>query len=343
MNLKNKALKAYMGCIRNICSDNTKLRMKLFDCMVKPIMNYGSEVWSSFYWPNINDTNLYKQCETLETEKLHLKFIKGLLGVNRLSCNAAVRGEVGAFPMLIQHIKSIIRYLFRMEKISPDSLLYKSYMECKEMMSINQNCWLTGVQQILSKVGIVDSFSGNVNIFCANDLSVSNIMKSVLKSIHNTYREQWYSVINKIDEHNKLRTYNTFKKEFSLESYVVSLTSRKQCSEFAKLRISAHKLQIELGRYNRPNIIPINKRYCPHCRNGDIEDEIHFVIDCSLYADERNILFDEIKNIVPNFGNMTKSEKFIFMMNYNNGDTEILRFIAKYISRCMDTRSSNTV
>ena len=43
-----------------------------------------------------------------------------------------------------------------------------------------------------------------------------------------------------------------------------------------KLRISAHNLMIETGRYKRPNKVPLENRVCDLC--GTIENEIHFVM-----------------------------------------------------------------
>ena len=40
-----------------------------------------------------------------------------------------------------------------------------------------------------------------------------------------------------------------------------------------KLRISAHKLNIEVGRYNKT---PRNERFCKKCNTREIEDEMHF-------------------------------------------------------------------
>ena len=49
----------------------------------------------------------------------------------------------------------------------------------------------------------------------------------------------------------------------------------------AGLRMSAHNLQIEMGRRTRT---PREKRKCV-C--GDVEDEEHFILQCSLYTDIR--------------------------------------------------------
>ena len=54
----------------------------------------------------------------------------------------------------------------------------------------------------------------------------------------------------------------------------------------SKLRMSSHRLEVEAGRWARPNIIPVDERKCTTCRV--LEDEYHFVIECSRYVDLRN-------------------------------------------------------
>jgi len=52
-----------------------------------------------------------------------------------------------------------------------------------------------------------------------------------------------------------------------------------------KIRVSSHRLTIETGRWEKPNVIPRNERVCKECNT--VEDEYHFVCECSLYVDLR--------------------------------------------------------
>jgi hypothetical protein len=55
-----------------------------------------------------------------------------------------------------------------------------------------------------------------------------------------------------------------------------------------KLRISAHKLKIEVGHYNKT---PRNERFCKKCNTDEIEDEMHFLLLCNPFeTDRKNIL-----------------------------------------------------
>ena len=56
---------------------------------------------------------------------------------------------------------------------------------------------------------------------------------------------------------------------------------------FVKLRISNHKLNIESGRYDK---ISSCDRICPVC-GLNIENEIHFLLNCPKYSSVRDDLF----------------------------------------------------
>jgi hypothetical protein len=66
------------------------------------------------------------------------------------------------------------------------------------------------------------------------------------------YETEWKSS-TLVTSKKKVKTYSTIKNKFVLKNNVISTSLDKQ-KEFTKLRISAHKLHVESGRYNKPNI-----------------------------------------------------------------------------------------
>jgi hypothetical protein len=57
-------------------------------------------------------------------------------------------------------------------------------------------------------------------------------------------------------------------------------------SLITKIRISAHQLAIETGRYMKPPL-PVPERFCKNCKNK-VEDEKYFILYCPLYKNLRN-------------------------------------------------------
>ena len=55
----------------------------------------------------------------------------------------------------------------------------------------------------------------------------------------------------------------------------------------SRLRLSAHRLCIETGRWTKPSSIPDHERKCLTC--NVIEDESHLVFECLMFKDLRNV------------------------------------------------------
>ena len=69
--------------------------MELFDKLIVPILNYGSEVWGFHDAPEI--------------ERVHLKFCKSILGVKTSVQNDFVYGELQRRPLKYARIMNIWR------------------------------------------------------------------------------------------------------------------------------------------------------------------------------------------------------------------------------------------
>ena len=70
----------------------------------------------------------------------------------------------------------------------------------------------------------------------------------------------------------------------------------------------------------------------------NVEDETHFICDCSCYQSERYKLFDYIKQETPNFASLSSSGKMIWLMTCENSC--ILNMFAKHVYTCFSLRES---
>ena len=89
----------------------------------------------------------------------------------------------------------------------------------------------------------------------------------------------WRSEIHDTRENkkigNKLRIYCSFKNNIILNKYLLILNDEQRVL-YTKFRISAHKLEIEKGRYRYIGL-KVEDRICQLCKN-DITDEVHFLL-----------------------------------------------------------------
>ena len=112
------------------------------------------------------------------------------------------------------------------------------------------------------------------------------------------------------------------------------IKDRQIRSDVCRLRISAHDLMVEKGRYHCPKI-EFEKRYCRFC-HSKVENEFHFIFECELYYNRRNALFADVLKIFPNFTYMDKSLQFIELLKCT--DFELTTLFSKYVSDCFKLR-----
>ena len=74
-------------------------KLDLFDKLILPILNYGSEVWG------------FSQANAIE--RVHLQFCKRLLGVKKMTQNDFIYGELGRTTCITKQYLLIIKYWFK--------------------------------------------------------------------------------------------------------------------------------------------------------------------------------------------------------------------------------------
>ena len=81
---------------------------------------------------------------------------------------------------------------------------------------------------------------------------------------------------------------------YRIEPHLIYLNNKKHQRALTRLRVSSHKLNIELGRHSRPPI-PRANRLCNFCNSKEVDDEIHFLTKCEFHSEARYHMFDEIQ------------------------------------------------
>ena len=73
--------------------------------------------------------------------------------------------------------------------------------------------------------------------------------------------------------------------------------------------------------------------YATSVKNGSIEDEAHFLLACKEYDSLRESFLSNL-----DIENMNHQEKFIFIMSYNHGDTEIIQHVLDFVNEAFKIR-----
>jgi hypothetical protein len=338
--LNDKAKKSYFSLLKKLPECSINLALKMFRIVVQPVFSYGCEIWSPLVVATMNDDNFINLCDKPDGEKTHLKFDKYILGVHNKASNHGVRGELGDFPTLLHQLILSIKYLIRLSSVPSEWLAYKSLLECKKLESSNSNNWLTGLHKVFAQCNETVMWNKIMN---GEYVNVKFICTTIEKKLKYMYEQQWLLAMNRTatddNNGNKLRTYCKFKNAFAMENYLLASDNKSERSALCKLRISAHKLMFEVGRHIRPKI-KADRRYCKFCNDGSIEDEKHFILNCSIYENERKVFFSKLRNILPGISSIASDPKAFLhiILTCYHGDSELCNLIPKYVKKCMDIR-----
>ena len=314
------------------------LSLKLFDTLISPIASYAGAVWGVFCTGknlDVNNINIYDKAPM---EKINLKLCKYLLGVNKYASNAAVRGELARFPLLINILDMCTKYYTRVFTLNEDSLVRISCDDLNDQLS-KRNLYPEKTSELVWQTKVK---------------SIYNITSGLTKSaLNHIYYNKWAEFISKQTCDNKLRTYAKFKKSFELENYILAMPLYKR-KMFTKLRISNNFLVREKGRHlsipkNRDIVCNFcNKirdectcnffKYNRLCKNCNVvEYEKHFLMNCHLYNSSRAEFLKKLNSFI-NFDSADSDVLFINLMSTMNGDTEIAGVVCDFVNACFDER-----
>ena len=234
---------------------------------------------------------------------MHRKFLKRIIGVKLSTCNSAIYGELGRYPLYIVRYTRIVQYFLRLFSITNNnSILRCMLLTLRNDTEVNDNSsiWTSEIKKLLQTSGFLNVWmypeSVNVNMF----------IKLFRIRLIDIYIGSWN---NGIESRSSLCLYKEIKPHFEISPYLIKINCYKVRNIIARLRLSSHQLYIESGRYNNT---PRNDRKCTLCTSNDLEDEYHFVICCSLYSNLR------IKYLPKYYYGKPSMFKFIELINSSN-------------------------
>lgn len=330
--------KRAMFKIRSFCNGApVSVALSLFDYLVVPILTYGGEVWAPYLFHRLNGDNLKSICDKYVGENLAMKFYKSVLGVNKFTCNDAIRGDLGRYPVLLTVIQHSIKYFESLAR-KPRSPLLRKVLSTSN--SIQGTSWMNCVRKVILLVDLdlPQDFTEDNFPEQDNNRRMHNILSEKLRII---YAGQWRLVINNekagpLPGKEKLRTYAKFKDCFKGEFYLLSqdFAARRILT---KLRSSAHKLEIEVGRHRKPIRVEASQRFCRNCDAEEVEDEYHFLMDCPKFNMHREKLWTDLGDFC-DMEDWSEGFKFRFLMSGGLDDCEILSHICLFLKNIWSDR-----
>ena len=110
---------------------------ELFDCLLKPILMYGCEIYGAHSYGCI--------------ESFHLKFMKHILDVKLSTNSTMIYAETGRYPFSVHINKCMLKFWFKILNSDHEKLIYIVY---HHLLTSNVKCeWLTHIKKILCTNG----------------------------------------------------------------------------------------------------------------------------------------------------------------------------------------------
>lgn len=317
---REKALHAFFKINQfvNFKELNSKAANKLFDSMISPILTYGCEVWGTYQKQNFNDW------DKSPIEKVHLRFCKFYLGINRKASNLASRAEIGRFPLKIFIDTLILKFYNHLITLSDDSIAKQTFLISKSLFLRNKTSFHQNIQNMFRLYNL-----GDLNDL-GNNIVTNKSLKEFTCKMKNQYFEKWKS---DIAVSKKLQFFKSFKDNYDSEKYLDVITNFEQRRHFTKFRLSNHQLAIETGRYKK---LQVEDRICTLCDDITVESEMHMLFNCSFYKTLRKDFFDKI-----NFQDDVQFDHLKFTNElFHTNNEKTIQLFSKYIHKCFKFRKA---
>ena len=322
--LCTKAEKAWSVTQRFMRQSSTSyvaVHRTMYNTMIKPIILYASAVWG--------DSIMHTENNPIEAVQRDI--MCKMLCVRRNSSKVTVRAELGIVPLLIDLKIIMIKFLLRMINSGQNSLLYKAFSE--QVLENSPMSWLGKVQHHLSEIGI------SLKLLISKETNTKynqlKLINSIKKQLINRYKlnfEQSNLNSTTIGQSNQLKFYKTIKNKFEFENYLL-LPNKKTRIAITQIRISAHRLGVQTGRYFN---IPYDERFCPHCDNDNIDDEMHLLFICNHNSDLRLAFFEHLKKLYSNFSSMSISDKLQLL--FSQPSIDINKLLGTFVYESLQKR-----
>ena len=138
----------------------------------------------------------------------------------------------------------------------------------------------------------------------------------------------------------KLKVSSLFKQDSKKSHYLDLIKNTNHRRTVAKFRTSNHKLMIEYGRYCTPKI-PEHLRLCQYCSINEIDHEQHFMINCTLYPNERQYLLDSVTHKYAHFHSLSANDIMLFL--FNDVDPFVCKKLSHFIFLAFEKRESRSL
>ena len=277
----------------------------LFDCQVKPMILYASEIWGN----NVQYT----------LEKVHMFAAKKLLGVSTKTPKQLVYGELNRYPIEIDSKVKTLKYWLKLQEMDDSRIPKQAYLRDERELHLNTNSWSKEIKNMLERNGFGYVWINKGTTF------TRSFIKNFKQRLVDQFWQEWHQ---KITERDRYVTYNNIKENHDREKYLSNINITKFRKIFTKLRLGILDINNNKQFYDK------NVNTQCHC-GFNTEDEIHFLLHCPTYA------FFREKYITKHWPNKTNIELKELLSNKEEEKNQDLAMYTYYSMRRREIVTAN--
>ena len=333
--LAQKASKAYFSVRRDFNftnNTNPKVMIKLFDSLVKPILLYGSEIWAVFGWRKhtLQSIESFMLKQKHKFEDLHTKICRNALGVHRKATEIMVKAELGRYPLMLNILINVYNYWQHILESDQASLIHKISIHNIKQEHLGQTNYFS---RILNLFGVLNL--KNLILKKCNQTDKTENMKILKNNFQTLYQKYFHDTMDTKTNRTssgRFEIYSKVKHHYRYEEYLHLIKDNKLRRNITNIRISTHKLPIELLRKTNT---PRDQRTCTFCKKH-LGTEFHTLMECK--NDHISKLRHEFNNKIIAINNqwmqIPTEQRFIYLMLAC--DKSIVFYLAVFLGKVFE-------
>jgi hypothetical protein len=179
------------------------------------------------------------------------------------------------------------------------------------------NSWFKGIERILKFCNL------DYLIYTCDMREITCELSNLKKRLSSAFIDKWKKdKLELLNANTRLQLFINAKDKFESSTYLNSMKVPMHRIAISKLRLSAHRLPIETGRYDK---VSRWERLCPFgC--DQVGDEQHYFLNCKhpFLQELINPFVKQIIKLIPNWQGLEDKEKLLMLLETPSDEVQVL-------------------
>jgi hypothetical protein len=251
------------------------LAMSLFDIFVRPVKSNGVEVWG----PQLVVAALAGRAPDT-CEKVHLDFLRRLLGVRDTCCALTVQAETGRLPIVVGWAQQVARFVNRLTVLDDSRVAKQAMLDSVALAATGgaagsgRQCWAAEVGEMCRLLRQDTSF---LRGHLPERMDIGEVADSAACRHYGRYSGSSTMVMRYQEE---VTGQAVAQAAYRPAAHLSAVPERKRRQTLARLRLGCSWVADDVGRTQR---LTRDQRPCQHC-GASLQSAGHVLLDCPHYA-----------------------------------------------------------